>query len=321
MARPQRIEFENAYYHVMNRGAGRENIFHDDIDRKNFLSVIDEAHKQFGLEVHAYCLMDNHYHLLIKTPRANLSRIMRHINGVYTQRYNRRQKTDGALFRGRYKAILVDSDAYLLHLSKYIHLNPVSAHLVETLEEYTWSSYRVYIGQCTPPSWLYQSEVYGQVGNASNQAEAYRLFMNNQEISQPLFEFYSKQRLVPVLGDEVFINKLKLTDVAAETSRRDRVTQTLPITRILAEVADAFDVQVNSLLESKKGRGQQNTPRKVAMYIAQKHGDHRLKEIAEVFGLAHYGGVSSAIYSIYEAMKVDNAFFEKVNNIINRFAP
>jgi len=201
----------------MNRGAGRENIFHDDLHRNNFLTVLDEAHQRFGMEVHAYCLMDNHYHLLIKTPRANLSRIMRHINGVYTQRYNRIRKTDGALFRGRYKAILVDSDAYLLHLSKYIHLNPMSANLVETLEDYTWSSYLAYIGKKISPRWLYQSEVYGQVGNSTDKAEAYRLFMNNQEVSQSILEFYSKQRLVPVLGDELFISKLKRTDLAEET--------------------------------------------------------------------------------------------------------
>ena len=319
MSRPQRIEYENAYYHVMNRGAGREAIFHDDVDRKNFLSVIDEAHRRFGLEIHAYCLMDNHYHLLIKTPRANLSRIMRHINGVYTQRYNRIRKTDGALFRGRYKAILVDSDAYLLHLSKYIHLNPMSANLVEALEEYRWSSYCAYIGESTAPGWLYQSEVYGQLANAPDKAEAYRLFMKNKEISKELLEFYSKQRLVPVLGDEVFINKLQLSDLAEETPRQDRVNQRPSITKILTEVADAFDVSVNALLALKKGRGLQNTPRKVAMYVAQKYGDYRLKEIAEVFGLAHYGGVSSAIYSISETMKVDGALLKNINSIINRF--
>jgi putative transposase len=321
MARPQRIEYENAYYHVMNRGAGRDDIFHDDVDREHFLNVIDEAHQQFGLEVHAYCLMDNHYHLLIKTPRANLSRIMRHINGVYTQRYNRIRKTDGALFRGRYKAILVDSDAYLLHLSKYIHFNPMSANLVETLEQYRWSSYLSYIGKGTSPRWLYQSEVYGQVSSSSHDVEAYRLFMNNQEICKPLLEFYSKQRLVPVLGDEIFISKLKLTKLPEETPRQDRVTQNLTITRILVEVADVFDVQVDTLLELKKGRGRQNIPRKVAMYVAQKHGDYRLKEIAEVFGLAHYGGVSSAIYSLAETLKMDRALLENVNDIINRFDP
>jgi putative transposase len=321
MTRPQRIEFENAYYHVMNRGAGRDNIFHDDVDRKNFLNVIDEAYERFGLEVHTYCLMDNHYHLLIKTPRANLSRIMRHINGVYTQRYNRKRKTDGALFRGRYKAILVDSDAYLLHLSKYIHLNPVSANLVESLEEYAWSSYLSYIGKGIAPSWLYQSEVYGQVSHLSEKAEAYLMFMNNQNICKSLLRFYNKQRLFPVLGDDSFINKLKLTNLPEETPRQDRVTQRPTITRILTEVANAFEVQVNTLLELKKGRGRKNTPRKIAMYIAQKHSDYRLKEIAGVFGLAHYGGVSNAIYSVSEDLKEDGALLKMLNSIIKRFDP
>lgn len=141
MSRPQRIIYENAYYHIMNRGAGRRKIFNERVDREIFLQTLGEACQQFCIEVHAYCLMGNHYHLLIKTPQANLSRAMRHINGVYTQRYNRMNKTDSALFRGRYKAILVDSDAYLLHLSKYIHLNPLSARMVDSLEQYEWSSY------------------------------------------------------------------------------------------------------------------------------------------------------------------------------------
>ena len=108
MSRPQRIIFENAYYHVMNRGGGCRKIFNDRMDREIFLQAIGEACHQFCIEIHAYCLMGNHYHLVIKTPQANISRAMRHINGVYTQRYNRLHETDGALFRGRYKAILVD---------------------------------------------------------------------------------------------------------------------------------------------------------------------------------------------------------------------
>jgi REP element-mobilizing transposase RayT len=110
---PQCIEYEDAYYHVMNRGAGRRDIFDDDTDREQFLTIVKEAHTQFGIEIHAYCLMSNHYHLLIKTPRGNLGRVMRHINGVFAQRLNRVKVTDGPMFRGRYKAILVDSDTYL----------------------------------------------------------------------------------------------------------------------------------------------------------------------------------------------------------------
>jgi len=121
MPRPQRIEYENAFYHVMNRGRGKQIVFHSDEYYLSFLTLLAETRQRFGCVIHAYCLMANHYHLLIETPRANLSRIMRHINGVYTQRYNRLKKTDGPLFRGRYKSILVEQDAYLLQLTRYIH--------------------------------------------------------------------------------------------------------------------------------------------------------------------------------------------------------
>ena len=103
MSRPLRIEYEDAYYHVMNRGRSRQKIYPETACYEDFLKCLDEAHARFGIEIHAYCLMGNHYHLLIKTPRGNLSRAMRHIDGVYTQRHNRRKKVDGALFRGRYK--------------------------------------------------------------------------------------------------------------------------------------------------------------------------------------------------------------------------
>ena len=113
MPRPLRILFPNACYHVMNRGSGRQKIFKNNFHRMMFLDLLEESHKMFGLEIFAYCLMDNHYHLLVSTPDANLSRIMRHINGVYTQRYNRLLKTDGSLFRGRYRAKLIGDDSFM----------------------------------------------------------------------------------------------------------------------------------------------------------------------------------------------------------------
>lgn len=136
MTRPLRIEYPDAYYHVMNRGRGRQAIFHDQAYFDAFLATLSEAHERFSLEIYAYCLMSNHFHLLVKTPEGNLQRAMRHVGGVYTQRYNRLKKTDGPLFRGRYKAILVDADEYLLHLSRYIHRNPLEAHMVDDLTNY-----------------------------------------------------------------------------------------------------------------------------------------------------------------------------------------
>jgi putative transposase len=127
MSRPLRIQFPGAWYHVMNRGANKQITFQDDNDRKDFLGLLKAIHYRYKIEVHAYCLMNNHYHLMLRINSANLSQAMRHLNGVYTQRYNCRHNIDGPLFRGRYKSILVDAENYLLRLSRYIHLNPVSA--------------------------------------------------------------------------------------------------------------------------------------------------------------------------------------------------
>ena len=127
MSRPLRLEFPGALYHITSRGDRRENIYEDDIDRKKFLTVFASVITQFNWHCYAYCLMDNHYHLLVQTADSNLSKGMRQLNGVYTQAYNRRHNKTGHLFQGRYKAILVDEDSYLLELSRYIVLNPVKA--------------------------------------------------------------------------------------------------------------------------------------------------------------------------------------------------
>ena len=133
MARPLRIQYPGAWYHVMNRGASHQGIFLDDEDRKDFLKLLGETSKMWRIQVHAFCLLDNHYHLLIHTPLGNLSRSMRYVNGIYTQRFNRRHGNDGPIFRGRFKAILIDADSYLLEVVRYIHLNPVKANLVARL--------------------------------------------------------------------------------------------------------------------------------------------------------------------------------------------
>ncbi len=140
MTRPLRIEFSNAWYHVMNRGRRRENVFYSDEDRRTFLSLLSDLHDKFHVKIHAYCLMGNHYHLLLNTPLPNLSRAIRHLGGVYTQEFNRAHRKEGALFRGRYRSKLIDSDEYLTQLSRYIHLNPVDAGIVHAPENYEWST-------------------------------------------------------------------------------------------------------------------------------------------------------------------------------------
>ena len=154
MARPLRIEFPGAVYHVTSRGDRREAIFLDDLDRTTFLAVVAKALARLDAQVLAHCLMDNHYHLVLYTRQANLSLLMRHINGVYTQEFNRRHAKVGHVFQGRFKAILVDRDAYLLELCRYVELNPVRAGVVTNPGHWPWSSYSAHTGQCIAPDWL-----------------------------------------------------------------------------------------------------------------------------------------------------------------------
>lgn len=154
MSRPIRIEFPDALYHVTARGNRREDIFEDDEDRQKFLVILERVIAQFNWECYAWCLMDNHYHLLIQTPDGNLSKGMRQLNGVYTQASNRRHRRVGHLLQGRFKAILVDRDAYLLELARYVVLNPVRAGMVKRPADWKWSSYRTSMGLEPYPLWL-----------------------------------------------------------------------------------------------------------------------------------------------------------------------
>ena len=156
MARPLRIEYANAWYHILNRGRRGELIFADTYDYIGFIDLLIDTSEQWNLSVAAYCLMPNHYHLLVQTPDANISRCMRHIDGVYTQRFNRRHECDGPLFRGRYKSILVEADSYLLTLIRYIHRNPLKAGLTDKLDHYQWSSHRGYLSKAEKWNWLHK---------------------------------------------------------------------------------------------------------------------------------------------------------------------
>ena len=154
MARPLRIQYPGAWYHVMNRGIARQSIYQNESHRLLFLSLLQEVNFRYQVQIHAYCLMGNHYHLLLRTPHANLDQVMRHLNGVYTQQYNLSVQKDGPLFRGRYKSCLIEAESYLIQTSRYIHLNPVVAKMVDQPENYPWSSYRFYIGLELSPPWL-----------------------------------------------------------------------------------------------------------------------------------------------------------------------
>ena len=314
MARPLRIEYKNAFYHVMNRGRGRQQVFHDPDYYETFLQCLDEAYQRFSLEIHSYCLMGNHYHLLVKTPQGNLSRAMRHVNGLYTQRYNRLKKTDGPLFRGRYKAIVVDASAYLLQVSRYIHRNPIDMKkpLVKALAQYPWSSYPYYSKKQKTPDWLYQDTVFAELG-ASNKYQRYGEFVAEGNEGE-LETFYNKGRIPSLLGDTRFKDRVLsgVTNLGDEVAQKE-ARQPVDFESIISTVQTYYGCQRQDIVKAIRGRGPRNYARWIAMKLCQTEGQLSLIEIAKRFNVGHYCTVSQTINRLNSALVED----KKLDRIIN----
>lgn len=222
MARPFRIEYPGALYHVTSRGNAKQRIFRDDRDRRMFLDILDNVVQRFHFICHAYCLMDNHYHLVIETPEGNLSEGMRQLNGVYTQRYNFIHRKTGHVFQGRYKAIIVDRDSYLLELVRYVALNPVRASMVKDPKDWMWSSYRPTAGLTDAPSFLSTDWVLAQFGTQGKRArKLYTIFVQEGVTRESPWKDLKGQIF---LGDRSFIDRLgsSLQDAVKEIPRSQR---------------------------------------------------------------------------------------------------
>lgn len=207
MARPLRLEFEGAIYHVTARGDRREPIFQDDSDRKMLLAIVGQALERFDAVLCAYCLMENHYHFVLRTHQPNLSRLMRHINGVYTQAFNRRHAQVGHLFQGRFKALLVDKDAYLLEVCRYVDLNPVRAGIVKQPGDWVWSSYRAHTEQAPAPVWLDSSALHRQLSPVlEHRSQCYARFVAAGR-GVRLWDVALKGQIY--LGDAPFVRKMQ----------------------------------------------------------------------------------------------------------------
>jgi REP element-mobilizing transposase RayT len=277
MSRPIRLEFSGALFHVTSRGDGREAIVLSDDDRAMWLQILGEVCERFSWVCHAWCLMTNHYHLLIETPEGNLSAGMRQLNGVYTQRFNHAHHRVGHVFQGRFKAILVERESYLLELARYIVLNPVRAHMVEDVDQWRWSSYAATVGTEPAPAWLEVKGLLVAFSARRRQAiERYITFVRDgQKQSSP----WSKLRAQVYLGGEDFLAEMQQEIEQTKTSPEIPHTQRRPVAADLADyVAQAHD----------------RTSRNAAIARAYASGDYSMQAIADAFGL-HYSTVSRAV--------------------------
>lgn len=303
MARPLRIIFPGAFYHVTSRGNEQKAVFKSKRDREKFLGYLESATERYNAVVHAFCLMDNHYHLLVETPFANLPQIMRHINGAYTTYFNIKRGRSGHLFQGRYKAILVDKDTYAKELSRYIHLNPVRANMVTTPEDYLWTSYRAYIGHAEPLDWLHRDFILAYFGKqratAQKRYQEYVQALASREYESPL----TAANASLVLGPAEFIQTIKKRILGKQVRSRD-----LPALR---QIHGGIGLEtVVDLVQGALKKTPAQT-RNASIYLCRKHTGQKLRTIGEQFGISD-AAVSQVCKRFKVRMKSDRTLRKEI---------
>ncbi len=274
-----------------------------------------ESVELWNFRIAAYCLMPNHYHLVVQTPDANLSRCMRHINGIYTQRFNRSHRCDGQLFRGRYKSIVVDADNYLLQLVRYIHRNPIRSAIVERMDSYKWSSHREYLSRGKKWDWLHKGFVLSMLSKDTKQQQRlYKEFMAEED-SEEISQVFEQNKLPSILGRDEFIDGLRDRFFERKTHKE------VPESRVLAPerekikqvICRIYGVRVEDLLKSK--RGTFNEPRSIAIYLTRQLRGENLAEICREYGLSKYSSASSVIERVGTKMSTDRQLRKRVAKI------
>ena len=320
MARPLRIQYSHAYYHVTCRGNDRRSIYRDDIDRDLFLEKLRGSLDIYQVILHAYVLMGNHFHLMVETPRANLSEFMRHFNISYTGAFNRRHRRVGHLYQGRYKAILVDKDSYLAELSRYVHLNPVriKPHQGQSvseqwrlLERYSWSSLPGYLDRSRRQRWMNYEEVLAESGGSPKK---YRQFIDDG-LTQGYDTPWEKVTGQVALATDEFVAQLG-KEVGQNASRREQPSvkafQTVTPEQVLSIVSRHFKVKREELAQRRTAFRDQ---RAVAIDLLYRYSGLNQREIGQRLGQIDYSAVSRERTRLRERLKVDHRLEKSLREI------
>jgi len=280
MSRPLRLELAGGLYHVTSRGDGREDIYLNEADRLAWLDVLGQVCKRFNWVCHAWCQMGNHYHLLIETPEGNLGQGMRQLNAVYSQNFNRRHRRAGHLLQGRYKAILVEKESYLLELCRYIVRNPVAAKMVDDPAAWKWSSYRATAGIGPAPGFLTTEWILGQFGNDPQGARQSYVTFVHDEVKSP--SPWKSLRGGILLGEDSFVERFRgeseVFDGTGEVPKAQRLAHRPSLEEVFA------------------GRGSREE-QSFAAYVAHVEWNYQLKEIGNYLG-RHYATISKMIKGV-----------------------
>jgi len=319
MARPLRIEFPDACYHVSNVGLDNQRIFPGQKYFEAFLAGLEETCFRLNVQVHAYCLLKDRYHLLIKTPEANLSRFMRQVDGLYTQNYQRLKKSEGSLFKGRYKAVLIQPDTHLLTLARYIHLGVKKSEL----DSWPWSSYAAYAGKSKAPDWLVRDEVLGQLPGSGAKRLAEFVRFTEAGVDDETARFYGKKNLSSIMGDEKFKKASRARRTAGTgrgVSRGTNARWRPSCKLIISAVAKQFKVTEESIYTAARGPGSKNVPRWVAMYLCQELSAVTLQAIAKLFKLKRYGTVSTTVGKLKKEFVENPKLLTQTNKLLKELS-
>jgi len=306
MARPLRLEFAGACYHLTARGNRQEPIFDDDGDRLAFLDLLGKEVLQQGWKLYAFCLMGNHYHLLLETPEPNLVRGMRRLNGVYTQAFNRRHDRVGPVLQGRYKSILVDKQSYLLELCRYVVLNPVRAGMVASVEAWHWSSYLPTAGKLPCPPWLAAETVLDWFGEGASARKAYMRFVV-QGLGQP--SPWQSLKGQVYLGSDTFHAQMqkRLAGLSPKGIPRRELHPIRPsVQAIVQTVAEVHGIKPTMVLKRQSGSAY-----KQAIYLLRRRANLSLAEVATMAGVSI--GRVAQIQSEIESLAADERLIRIAN--------
>ena len=311
MARQWRIEYPDALYHILSRGNNRQDIFLDDDDRNIFLDILDELSERFNFEIYAYVSMDNHYHILLKTLNANLSKGMQWLGTKYTRKFNNRHMESGHLFQGRFKSILVENDTYLLQLSCYIHRNPLRAGIVDRLADYPWSSYQYYAYKKKPPEWLNTSAILRQFQNVDDKHKAYRLKVQNysDEENNPFENI--KHGLI--YGSQNFINKIKANflskEIVEELPQHNRLLKDIRPDDLLVKGCQVLKCDLEDFQNSRRISDTNLDKRDLLIYLLWEIGYFTNQQIGDIFKLT-YSSVSRRVNKFRNRIKKENSLLK-----------
>ena len=304
MARQWRIEYPDALYHILSRGNERRPIFIDTEDRISFLEVIEEMTCRFNVDIYAYVLMNNHYHLLLKTNIGNLSKSMQWFGATYTRRFNVKHKRSGHLFQGRYKSFIIENDIYLLRLSCYIHRNPLRAKMVNRLAGYKWSSYLCYAYGKKHDGWLKTEFILNQF-TVNDKYTAYRKMV--QKYSNEDEKNWENLHYGLVFGSQDYFSKIKAKYLPikddAEIPQQKQIFKANTNPKVIVKkAAKILNCNVEKMIESSRLTGELKDKRDLMIYLLWASGLFRNQVIAECFGI-RYSSVSQRVSIIKKRLR------------------